>query len=183
MASDPVIIDDGGSTRLRYLLATGVGAMESLLAVGPLPDGSPAPGMQGSQHTFTRVEHSLFTDLKIVYINPDTATPTAIQVAGGETGNSPPLAPGDNIVIVSGTLTVQMDIDSPLGSGNSVITSFGSQTSGQPLVVAKQQKKRRHYVIAAAAAVESVTVTLNGISSKPFDAANTPSSYTQIHIK
>ncbi len=183
MASDPVIIDDGGSTRIRYLLATGVGAMDSLLDVGPLPEGSPAPGLPGSQHTFSKTEHTLFTDLKIVFINPDTATPTAIQVAGGGTGGKPPLAPGDRIVIVSGQLAVQVDIDSPLGSGNSVLTSFGSLTSGQPLVGAKQLHKKRHYVVAAAPSVSSVTVTLDGKTSTPFDATKTPSSYTQIHLK
>ena len=183
MVSDPVIIDDGGSTRIRYLLATGVGAMDSLLDVGPLPEGSPAPGISGSQHTFTKVEHTLFTDLKIVFISPDTATPKAIQVAGGGIGGQPPLAPGDKIVIVSGKLTVQVDIDSPSGSGNSVLTSFGSQTSGQPLVGAKQQNKRRHYLVAAAPPVDAVTVTLKGKISMPFDASKTPSSYTQIHIR
>ena len=180
MASDPVIIDDGGSTRIRYLLPTGIGAMDSLLDVGPLPEGSPAPGSPGSQHTFSKTEHTLFTELKIVFISPDTATPTAIQVAGGA---KPPLVPGDKIVIVSGPLAVQVDIDSPLGSGNSVLTSFGSLTSGQPLVAAKQQHKRRHYLVGAAPPVSSVTVTLSGVTSTPFEAAKTPSSYTQVHIK
>ena len=173
MASDPVIIDDGGSTRLRYLLATGVGAMESLLDVGPLPAGSPAPGMQGSQHTFTA---KLFTALKIVFIDPDTGEPTAIPVVG-----SFALSPGDKVVIASGPLTVQMDINSPAVSGNSVLTCFGPP-SGPPKVDKKTEQGRPRYLIDAAPPIDSVTVTLGGVTSTPFDAATMSSSYTQVHL-
>jgi len=180
MASDPVIIDDGGSTRIRYLLETGVGAMDSLLDVGELPKDSPAPGAQGSQHIFSPADRALFTDLTIVFTCPNSATPTTVQVAGG---GKPPLVSGDKIVIVSGTLTVQMDIDSPAGSGNSVLTNFGSPTSGVPLVGAKQQNKKRRYFVSAAPPISLVTVTLRGVTSTVFDAARTPSAYTQVFLR
>ena len=165
MAADPVIIDDGGSTRIRYRPLTCVGAMDGLLA---------PPGMQESRHTFTA---KLFTALKIVFIDPDSGTPTTIPVAG-----SAPLAPGDKIEIVSGPLTVQVDIDSPAGSGNSVITSFGPP-EGPPLVDAKNENGKRVYRIAAAPQIDSVTVTRRGEKPiTPFDAAKMPSAYTQIHL-
>lgn len=180
MSADPVIIDDGGSTRIRYLLDTGIGAMDSLLDVGPLPEGTPAPGVQGSQHVFTPKERPPFTDLTVVFTCPNSANPTVIQVAGG---GKPPLASGDKVVIVSGPLTVQMDIDSPAGSGNSVITNFGSATSGVPLVGAKQQNKKRRYLVSAAPPISTITVTLRGQTTTVFNAAQTPSAYTQAFFK
>jgi len=172
MPAGPVIIDDGGSTRIRYLPEKGNGAMDSLLDVGRLPEGSPAPGMQGSQHTIA----AAFANLTIVYINPDTAKPGEIPVAGGQ---YPPLAPGDKIVIVSGDLTFQVDIK----VDSTVLTSFGSERSGLPLVTAKQQNQKRRYLIDAASTIDSVTFTPRGGSPiTPFDATKMPSSYTQVHL-
>ncbi|MEO8128759.1 MAG: hypothetical protein ABJF23_12100 [Bryobacteraceae bacterium] len=173
-ASDPVIIDDGGSTRIRFLLDSGVGAMDGLLDVGELSKDSPAPGSQGSQHIFTPPDRPLFTDLTIVFTCPKSATPTTVQVA---------LAPGDKVVVTSGPLTVQLDIDSPRGSGNSVLTNFGSATSGVPLVGAKQQNKKRRYFVSAAPPISLVNVTLGGQTSTVFDAAKTPSAYTQVFLR
>ncbi len=172
MAADPVIIDGGGSTRIRYLPLTGIGDMDSLLAVGPLPPGFTPPGKRGSQHTFTA---KLFTALKIVFIDPGTGEPTAIPVVG-----SFALSPGDKIVIASGPLTVQVDIG-PAGSGNSVLTSFGPP-SGPPQVAKKTEQGRPRYLIDAAPPIDSVTVTLGGVTSTPFDAATMSSSYTQVHL-
>ena len=168
MPAGPVIIDDGGSTRIRYLPEEGDDAMDSLLDVGPLP-GSPAPGAQGSQHTLAIT----FTKLTIVFINPNSGEPT---VAGGQYS---PLAPGDKIVIVSGDLTFQVDIK----VDSTVLTSFGSERSGLPLVTAKQQNQKRRYLIDAASTIDSVTFTPRGGSPiTPFDATKMPSSYTQVHL-
>ena len=173
MAADPVIIDGGGSTRIRYLPQNGVDDMDSLLNVGPLPPGFAPPGMHGSQHTFTA---KLFTALKIVFIDPGTGTPTAIPVVG-----SFALAPGDKIEIVSGGYRVRVDINSPDGSGNSVLTSFGPP-SAPPEVAPKTEQGRRRYLIDAAPPIDSVTVTLRGVTSTPFRAATMSSSYTQVHL-
>src|SRR5262245_6050982 len=136
--SEPVIIDDGGSTRLK-LINTGKGLMEGLLDVGVLPAGSASPGDLGSVEP---VNSAAYTTLNITTISPLTGLSTTTTVASPA---GTPLAVGDTIVVTSdalgGLIKVQVDIGPGGGPGSCTITIFGSATLA-PQVDVKVTKKK-----------------------------------------
>src|SRR5437868_6524267 len=98
MAVNPVIVDDGGSTRIKHFRlppSIAVGAMDGLLDVQP---NAAAAGTGLSDHEFP-VTHGPFTVLKVSSTDPATGKTT-------ESVAVPAVAPGDKVEIISGAFTV-----------------------------------------------------------------------------
>src|SRR5215813_9949982 len=98
--SDPVIVDDGGSTRIKHVRSSpnDVGAMDSLLNV------QPGGGGVQSTHDFKGAAVGGFTRLQVVFV---------AQATGNATTTTRPLVSGDQVEIVSGDMKVTMDVGSP----------------------------------------------------------------------
>lgn len=169
---NPVIIDDGGSTRIRHHriphdpVAGPVGAMDGLLDVQPVG------GIGQSDHSFNGALGN-FTTLKVSFIDPASGVTT--PVAG-----IPALLALDKVEIVSGRITVRVDIRAGAG-GASILTIVGSP-GVDPVVDAKQHKKRRRYIVSNAPPIDTVTVTSAGIPTVVFNSAVNDSLYTNVHL-
>ena len=169
MPADPIIIDDGGSTRLKHNRSTAAaGEMDGLLTV--LPN---AAGVPQSSHSFPS-PLGAFTALRIVFHGP-AGRPTELPAGGGGFA----VGPGDTILVISGDLTIQMDIM----AGNTANLTLLGKLCGtcqpvEPLVEAKQTRRKRRYVVSNSPPID--LVKLNGATK--FDRAATPSIYTTIHL-
>jgi hypothetical protein len=171
MSVDPVIVDDGGSTRIKHVRssASDVGAMESLVNV------QPGGGGAQSSHTFSGASVGGFTRMQVVYLD---------QASGNATPTTRTLAPGDKVEIVSGAMKVTLDV----GSTSSTLTVFGP-TANEPVVESKQAKvkaggtrRQRRYVVSNAPPIDTVTHTSGGTSTVVFDSSTVTSVYTMVHF-
>jgi hypothetical protein len=131
--ADAVIVDDGGSTRIKRLM-NGIGEMDKLLDVDNLTD--PA-GTRGSSDSINKT----YANLLIVCQDEDGApksqaitTFTTIEVASELSQN------------------VRLKKD----AGGLRITIFG--TGSDPIVEAKQHKKRRRYIVSNSGPIQTITV-------------------------
>jgi hypothetical protein len=126
---EPVIVDDGGSTRIRRIKTGNVGAMDSLLDVDDLT--------KESKHTIKEN----FSNVRIVYLDQD-----------GKSGEVV-VTPFNKILISShlnqNVLLKKIGIDLE-------ITVYGN--AGEPLVESKQHGKKRRYLVSNSGAIETVTV-------------------------
>jgi hypothetical protein len=140
---DPVIFDDGGSTRIRrVLLGGGIGAMNSLLDVGPLKAmaGVPVPaGTPGSQHKI----NSAFANIVVVF---QDSTGAAFTI--GPTAFA-------NCEVTSGDQKVRGDI---VAAGTALVITAFSLAGQEPLVEAKQHHGKRHYVVTNAPSADQVAI-------------------------
>src|SRR5215471_2979902 len=169
--ANPIVIDCGGSTRVKKILVGGgFGEMNGLLDVVrlnppsppstfPLPGTSPLPvGATGSQHR----AGGPYANLSIVFQDA-AGTPFSIAV---------PLAPlPANFVVTSNA--GQSLMGDVVAGGDLILTVFS--TVSDPLVDAKQNRAdgaasgRRRYVVVNAGAIK--TVSAGGVAI--FDATNT----------
>jgi len=170
--SDPIVIDCGGSTRIKRILgAGGFGDMPKLLDVhdlnpavpsaivagtGPLPAGA-----TGSQQQVK----GPFTTLNIMF-QDSTGMPFVV-----------PVNPFPASFVIASDLgqNVRADFSAVPGGADMILTIF-SPTS-DPLVEAKQlrvdsppRKGRRRYVVSNAGPIE--TVVINDTPPAIFDASN-----------
>jgi hypothetical protein len=130
--ADAVIVDDGGSTRIKRVMSgTAVGAMDSLLDVDDL-----GAGKKGSGHTI----NDTYTKLLIV-IQDKFGKPFQIN------------APFTTVAISSG---LAQEIVAETTSGSLKVTVF-SQIS-DPIVESKQHKKKRRYVVSNSGSIEKIVV-------------------------
>lgn len=139
--ADPIIIDCGGSIRLRRLVKTGHGEMNKLLNVNPSanPPQSDTESVAGP-----------FTKIRVVTV--DLSNPPQ------EVLNSS-INPGDSLAITSKNgQSVAMSIDN---GGKCGITLFGP-ANDPPVVEAKQVDQKLRYVVTNAGAITQVTVTIQG---------------------
>ena len=137
MAAAPVIIDDGGSTRIKQMSSNDNGRMDDLLDVGPLPAGSPAPnGAQGSEHIVNG--GAPLTQIKVVFQDA-TGTPFTI-----------PNRVFNNFLISSGSQSVRGD-----KMGNALKLTIFSVVEA-PDVEAKQRRGKRRYVVNNAPPIDQV---------------------------
>jgi hypothetical protein len=133
--ADAVIIDDGGSTRIkRQLPGNGIGQMDSLLDVNDL-----AGGARGSTHDVV----DSFTNVLIV-CQDKTGKPFSLSMA---------LAAGI-IVEVSSALNQRV---TAVSDGARLTLTILSNVS-DPIVEAKQHKKKRRYVVSNSGPIETVSV-------------------------
>jgi hypothetical protein len=131
--ADAVIVDDGGSTRIkRVMTGSAVGAMDSLLDVDDLGNGT-----RGSDHTI----NDTFTNLLVV-IQDKFGKPFQINDSSFTT-----------VEISSG---LAQEIVADKSSGSLTVTVFSSISD--PIVESKQHKKKRRYVVSNSGPIEKITV-------------------------
>lgn len=131
---EPVIIDDGGSTRIKRLLpGNGIGEMDSLLDVDDLQ--SPV-GSRGSDHTV------------------NDAFSSVLIVCQDKTGAFTLSFAAFTKVEVSSALNQQLSAEKV--AGKLKITVFS--TVSDPIVESKQHKKKRRYVVSNSGPIEAVSV-------------------------
>jgi hypothetical protein len=131
--ADAVIVDDGGSTRIkRVMTGSAVGAMDSLLDVDDLGDGT-----RGSDHTIS----DSFTKLLIV-IQDKFGKPFQINDSSFSS------------VEISSGLAQEIIAEK---NGTALTLTVFSGTS-DPIVESKQHKKKRRYVVSNSGPIEKVVV-------------------------
>ena len=131
--ADAIIFDDGGSTRIkRILTGTAVGAMDSLLDVDDLGDGT-----RGSAHTI----NDSFSKLLIV-IQDKFGKPFQITDSSFAT------------VEISSGLSQQ--ITAVKDAASLTLTVFSG--TSDPIVESKQHKKKRRYVVSNSGPIEKILV-------------------------
>ena len=158
MAADPIVIDDGGSTRIKRLKnANSLGEMDNLLTV--LDDvGDPKPGQPGS-HDVTAARGTKYGEKVVV---------TFIDSAGQATT---PLSVED-----FSSVTVESDkyqvIAIPVTNTGGAAQGLQITVTGPnaPIVEAKQYNRQRRYIVTNTAAITKVTVK-RGAESQDFDVA------------
>jgi hypothetical protein len=136
--ADPVIFDDGGSTRIKRVMpGGGIGAMDGLIdVVTPAPAPAP-PGTSGSHHTVNQP----FSDVMIVF---QDATGNAFTIP-----NQP-----FNTVEVRSSLN-QTVLGDLVAANHLRITVFGPN---DPLVDAKQHHGKRRYIVSNAGPIQQIFV-------------------------
>jgi hypothetical protein len=166
MADNPVIFDDGGSTRLRKLMrGGGVGDMPSLLEE-PQPN-VPSANRDGLKQEVIATIASYGT-IAIAYIDSQGAATTVFGPA-----------PFQSFEIVSGVHKVTAALfpnASPIPTGFMDLRIFVHGPAGiRPIVEAKQHKGRRRYTVSNAPTIDTVSVTnAAGVTILAFDSANPP---------
>jgi hypothetical protein len=149
--ADQVIIDDGGSTRIKQLVTVaGNGHMDSLLEVTD-------PGGGASPHSDASAPGA-FTSITIVFLDPTGAATVA-------TGAAIPVGPNHTFTIFSdNNQRVDGRIVAAAGPtpDNCALTVKGIAGT-KPIVEAKHSGIQRRYVIANAGPINRVTV--NGVGA------------------
>jgi len=170
--SDPIVVDCGGSTRIKKILSNGgFGDMATLLDVGdltpppPLIAGTgPLPAnATGSQYK----ANGPFTNMNIVF-----------QDAAGVPFTIPVAVLNSFLIVSNGGQNVRGDFVG--GAPDLVLTLYS--TVSDPLVEAKQdradhaKKGRRRYIVSNAGPVKSVFLNVAALpppNPAVFDASNT----------
>jgi len=159
--ADTVIIDDGGSTRIKQRASVpGNGHMDSLLEV-TAPGGGVGPHSDASAT-------GLFNSITIVFLSPT-------GVATMASGAAIPLATSDTFTVFSDN---DQRVDGKIVAATAVTPSKCDITirgvaGTRPLVEAKHSGIQRRYVIANAGPIISVTVNAAGAPQNFPTPANT----------
>jgi len=162
MADDAVIIDDGGSTRIKQLKGTATGRMDELLE----------PGNSDNAH-------GAFGNLRIQYLDKNGVPGAAIV--------DPALGSPCTITISSANnQTVIADI----GNMSKLTVTLSSGSAGvEPLVHSKQNGPQRRYVVSNAGSIQKVEVKKGAAAAtKIYDILDntrpeSASVYTMIVLK
>jgi hypothetical protein len=164
MAGDPIVIDDGGSTRIKKLrnreVGSSVGAMNDLLTV-IASVGPPAGNKAGSHDTAEARDSSYGERIEVTYIDSDGKAHSAAGF---------PLAFRDFTVDCGQHFHVDGDLIRNPGSGfdDLRITVSGDGPGGPPIVDAKQHDRQRRYIVTNTASITKVTVRPAG-GGQPVD--------------
>jgi hypothetical protein len=174
--SDPIVVDCGGSTRIKRILSGGgFGDMRSLLDVADLtaliPGTGPLPaGASGSQH----LAAGPFANMSIVF-QDSAGVPFVVPVAP---------FPQSFLLVSNGGHNVRGDLLPRLGGGFDLLLTVFS-TISDPLVEAKQDRNdharlgRRRYVVNNAGPIKTVYLNVPALPpvNPVFDTSNvTPST-------
>lgn len=130
--ADAVVIDDGGSTRIKRILPGGVGEMDSLLNITDI-----TTTRRGSTHTV----NDSFTTVMIV-CQDKTGAPFTLTV--NLTG------------VVEVASALQQNVSAKMNGGNLDLTVFSDRS--EPIVEAKQHGGKRRYVVSNSGPIETVKV-------------------------
>jgi hypothetical protein len=168
MPNDPIVIDDGGSTRVKLIeRGGGPGKMDDLLDVDTLnATGKPYDGLQGAQFKVTAKGggQPRYGSLQITYID---------SLGKAFTSNS--ININQNFLIVSDDQKLMGELDSGAARTNVELTIFSDVDD--PIVEAKERKLQRRYVVSNAPPIQSVDVDgtqVYDVTAPPFP----PSSAT-----
>ena len=131
--ADAVIFDDGGSTRIkRIMTGTAVGAMDSLLDVDDLGNGT-----RGADHTINDSFSNLLIDIQDKFGKPFQINDSSFA----------------NVAISSG---LSQEITAVKNATALTLTVFSS--TSDPIVESKQHKKKRRYVVSNSGPIEKISV-------------------------
>ena len=138
--ADPVVFDDGGSTRVKRLMQGGIGALNGLLDVDP--NANP-PGSSDSVN-------GPFTHIRVVTIDQTGLPNVSIDSA---------LMANDTFTITSanGQTAVGM-----VDNNGKLSIALQGLPNNVPLVEARQFNKKRRYEVTNAGAIQQVAGTING---------------------
>ena len=161
--ADAVIVDDGGSTRIKQLKGAGgaTGVMDQLIE----------PGNSDNAH-------GAFGDLRIQFLDKDGKPGTAI------TDTFPA-----GLTVVTITSDNGQTLTATVASGNLTIKLTATCAGVEPLVHGKQNGNQRRYVVSNAGAIQKVEIKKgSSATNKIFDTtvASRPESasvYTMIVLK
>ena len=151
--ADAVIFDDGGSTRIKQLRgAEADGNMDDLISEK------------------TDQAKGTFGALRIVFFDAQGDSHGPIdKVLNGN----------DSFVIDSGN---SQRISGQLNGAKKLSLSLESTVADvEPIVDAKHAKHQRRYIVANAGPIQSVSVTLGGVTSTIFDAENVAEHGTSVY--
>jgi hypothetical protein len=163
--ADAVIIDDGGSTRIKQLKGSGgaTGDMDQLMEPGN------SDNARGS-----------FTDLRIQYLDKDGTPGTAIT---------------DSLTATTGLTTVtissenEQTLTATVAGGGLTLKLTANSAGVEPLVHGKQNGIQRRYVVANAGAIQKVEIKKGTTTTLLYDTQATPprpeaaAVYTMIVLK
>jgi len=150
--ADAVIVDDGGSTRIKRLMSNGIGKMDSLLDVDDLT--TPASS-RGSTHDINKQYNT-------AVIGCQDEEGTVVNVA----------------INAFSTIEISSQLDqSVLITKGTKLTITVFSKNSDPIVEAKQHKKKRRYVVANSGPIQ--TVKVNG--TKVYDVTNSPTGKDVIY--
>ena len=173
--AEPIIFDDGGSTRIKHARANNQGNMDGLMDV------TVVNGVPQSQHTFPQGQGP-FTVLRVGFIDRVTGAHMPIPTQA--------LSPGDMVEITSGVLTARLTIgpgNNPAGTLlliGAAVTLGGNPVLVEPQMEARQAKGKRRYIVSNAPPIDTVTYTSNaGVVVPIFPPAGADSIYTIVHIR
>lgn len=163
MAADAVIIDDGGSTRIKQLKGAGgaTGEMDQLMQPGNSDNATGA-----------------FSDLRIQFLDNDGKPGTAI------TDTFPA-----GLTVVTITSDNGQTLTATVASGNLTLKLIATCAGVEPLVHGKQNGTQRRYVVSNAGAIKKVEIKKgSSATNKIYDTtvASRPESasvYTMIVLK
>ena len=165
MAS-PIIIDDGGSTRIRQLKDDST--MDGL--IGTWSAGAPLFQDQSADAFPTCTVRVHFHD------DPSGAQHAVVPV---------PLNPGDIVAIQSSNGQVANVLYNPAASPmplHLTITLSNNAGGPNPMVEARHSNRRRRYTVSNANPIQTVTVNPAPGAVPIFNAATNPSVYTMVHF-
>jgi len=151
MADDPVIFDDGGSTRIKKRMRNAGGVMDSLLTV---QDNVPAEGRSGSQHE-VQASGSSYASLTITSVTVD-------QQGAVQSSTTAAMLFQRNFEISSGVQRISGVLvpDAATGFNNVELTVHGP-VANPPMVEAKQTGRQRRYVVVNAPPIDRVKIDGN----------------------
>jgi hypothetical protein len=167
MAAEPLIIDDGGSTRIKQLKDDV--NMDKLLGLAGVFADKAAGEFEEPVGTFK-------CSVKVRYHETDGSHHILPPADADRV-----LQHDDKIEIVSQNgQVVTLSFD----AGNKMVVKLTSSAAGiDPIVEAKQNGRQRRYVVTNAGPVLTVTRRRVGADLLIFNAAGTPSVYTMIHLR
>jgi hypothetical protein len=140
--ADPVIVDDGGSTRIKRL-TNGVGAMNGLLDVDP----------NANPPQSTESVHGPFSHITVVTIDDTGAATTALDTD---------LVAHDTFTIFSANDQATVGTIDHTGK---LTLSLQGTTHNIPMVEARQLAKKRRYEVTNAGPIQQISGTLNGAAA------------------
>ena len=137
--ADAVIVDDGGSTRIKRLAGGGtIGALDNLLDVNNLPPSAVIPaGARGS-----------FDDINKAYSTVTIACQNDVGKAFSTAG-----APFSTIEVTS-----QLNQRLVISKTGTKLTITVFSTVSDPIVEAKQQNKKRRYVVSNSGPIDTIRI-------------------------
>ena len=160
---DPVIIDDGGSTRMKKIGKTAGSApndLDDIMVVVTLP-ASPKPygGCPGSQVQIkARGGSNHYSQMRITYLDSD----------GSAFTDTRPIA--SNFHIVSGRFKVMGEL-LPVGGHTDLVLTVYSDAGSEPFIDARQHGQQRRYIVSNAPPIDQIFLdTLPSPGSALYDA-------------
>jgi hypothetical protein len=151
--ADAVIIDDGGSTRIKQLKgAEADGRMDDLIA------------------DKTDQAKGTFNALRIVFFD----------AAGEKHGPIDRALAGNDLFVIDSANSQR--ITGQLNGTRKLSLSLDSTAAGvEAFVDAKHAKQQRRYIVANAGPIQTINVTLAGVTTNIFDAVNNVEHKTSIY--